>query len=347
MQETIKLDKCPLTGLQIENGEAWMERHFDRKISYRLHYNNDITYLTLCLSLYNYLTKGKGEGYEEFTQKSGLFFGEVSKNDYQDLFKNVIHYNCPLPAGRSDNRHISMLDIAKQVEQTGKYPITRKDKSQMILNWLSKNQAGEGISFHIANSFKGWTQCYMPSEEVFKFYLRELDKQGKVEFKGTTVTLTFEGLDYVEKIETNLILNDETISYDVALSFAGEQREYVEKVASQLKEKGISVFYDNYEQVDLWGKDLYSHLNDIYKNKCQYCIIFISKEYANKLWTQHELKSAQTRAFRENMEYILPVRIDDTELPGLNETVGYIDARNITPEGIAKLAKLKIEKNSG
>jgi len=42
--------------------------------------------------------------------------------------------------------------------------------------------------------------------------------------------------------------------YDVALSFAGEDRVYVEKVAKYLKEKGIKVFYDDYEKTGLWGK---------------------------------------------------------------------------------------------
>ena len=32
--------------------------------------------------------------------------------------------------------------------------------------------------------------------------------------------------------------------YDIALSFAGEDREYVEKVATLLKENGVRVFYD-------------------------------------------------------------------------------------------------------
>ena len=35
--------------------------------------------------------------------------------------------------------------------------------------------------------------------------------------------------------------------YDVALSFAGEDREYVEAVAQGLKNAGISVFYDRFE----------------------------------------------------------------------------------------------------
>jgi len=70
--------------------------------------------------------------------------------------------------------------------------------------------------------------------------------------------------------------------YDVALSFAGEDREYVEEVALHLKNFGVKVFYDKFEITDLWGKNLYDYLQDIYKNKARFTIIFISKHYKNK-----------------------------------------------------------------
>ena len=44
-------------------------------------------------------------------------------------------------------------------------------------------------------------------------------------------------------------------SYQVALSFAGEQRSYVEEVARSLLACGISVFYDGFESVWLWGRN--------------------------------------------------------------------------------------------
>lgn len=59
----------------------------------------------------------------------------------------------------------------------------------------------------------------------------------------------------------------------------------------------------------------------------EYCIVILSRHYERKLWTRHELKQAQARAFRENREYLLPVRLDDTAIPGVSETVGYIDIR--------------------
>jgi hypothetical protein len=130
--------------------------------------------------------------------------------------------------------------------------------------------------------------------------------------------------------------------YDVALSFAGENRAYVEKVAASLKNHGIKIFYDDYEKAKLWGRDLYSHLDWVYRVASQYCVMFISKSYADKVWTNHERQSAQARALTENEEYVLPARFDDTDLPGLRPTIGYIDLRDVEPEALVKLIREKL-----
>lgn len=123
-----------------------------------------------------------------------------------------------------------------------------------------------------------------------------------------------------------------TFEYDVALSFAGEDRQHADALAALLRSRGIRVFYDIYEQVNLWGKDLYEHLADIYPNKARYCVMFLSAHYARKTWTNHECQNAQARAFREHKEYILPVKLDDTIIPGNCPTQGYIDLRQHTIE---------------
>lgn len=137
-------------------------------------------------------------------------------------------------------------------------------------------------------------------------------------------------------------MDGEQIQYDIAFSFAGEDRDYVEKVALELNKKGIKVFYDNFETVSLWGKDLYQYLSEIYSKKARFTIIFISKSYSKKLWTTHELKAAQARAFNENSEYILPARFDDTEIPGIHSTVGYINLDNYSPSDFSELIAKKL-----
>lgn len=135
-----------------------------------------------------------------------------------------------------------------------------------------------------------------------------------------------------------------TYRYDVALSYAGEDRSYVEQVACALRDDAVRVFYDRFEQVDLWGKDLGDHLDLIYRVQSRFCVMFISAAYAAKVWTDHERKSALARAIEQReAEYLLPARFDDTELPGLRPTVKYEDLRGQTPDEFAKFIVAKVK----
>ena len=130
--------------------------------------------------------------------------------------------------------------------------------------------------------------------------------------------------------------------YDVCLSFAGEDRAYVREVAEALRTRGVRVFFDEYAQAGRWGKDLYTHLDDVYQNAARYCVLFASKHYAKKVWTNHERESAQARAIRQHDEYILPARFDSTKIPGLRPTVGEVDLRSISSEKLADLIEQKL-----
>ena len=136
-------------------------------------------------------------------------------------------------------------------------------------------------------------------------------------------------------------------TYDIALSFAGEDRSVVEEFAKALRDRDVSVFYDHWKQSSLWGKDLYQYLAEIYSKTAKFCVIFISDNYVKKAWTSHELKHAQARAFEKNREYILPVKLADTELPGLPPTIGYMDLRKTSVHQIANLVLQKLHNSDG
>lgn len=129
---------------------------------------------------------------------------------------------------------------------------------------------------------------------------------------------------------------------DVALSFAGEDREYAEALRYLLIAGGYKPFYDKDELANLWGKNLCDYLSEVYKDRARYCVMFLSKHYERKLWTNHERQMAQARAFQENREYILPVRLDDTEIPGIPPTVGYLDLRSMTIEEVYEALVMKL-----
>ena len=114
-----------------------------------------------------------------------------------------------------------------------------------------------------------------------------------------------------------------TYEFDVAVSFAGEDRELVEEIVSRLKGAGIHVFFDTDYQADMWGEDLVEYLDQVYRVKVRYTIMFISRFYAEKMWTRHERRSALARALEQRSAYILPVRLDSTALDGLRPTMRF------------------------
>ncbi|MDR2214307.1 MAG: toll/interleukin-1 receptor domain-containing protein [Nevskiaceae bacterium] len=116
--------------------------------------------------------------------------------------------------------------------------------------------------------------------------------------------------------------------WDVAISYAGEDEAIVEPIARRLKLAGLRVFYARWDELQsyLWGKDLVVELPRIYGEEAAYCIVFVSEAYARSMWTRMELRNSLARAL-ENDEYVKPIRLDDTKLPGLSPTVSYLDAR--------------------
>ena len=130
--------------------------------------------------------------------------------------------------------------------------------------------------------------------------------------------------------------------WDVALSFAGAQRDYVEQVAEALKARGVRCFYDADEQIELWGKYLAEELPAIYGEQAAAVVMFVSAEYAARDWTRLERRAALARAVRERREYVLPARFDDTPLPGLPSDMVTVDLRTRTPQQFAAMIADKL-----
>jgi hypothetical protein len=131
-------------------------------------------------------------------------------------------------------------------------------------------------------------------------------------------------------------------TFDVAISFAGPERPYAAELAQLLRAAGFSVFYDDFYPEDLWGKDLVETFHEIYSKRARYCVIFVSEEYNSRAWTIHERRSAQERMLKEKgQEYILPIKTNAVDLPGLPTTLGHVSPKEL---GIEKIAELLIKK---
>lgn len=129
--------------------------------------------------------------------------------------------------------------------------------------------------------------------------------------------------------------------FDVAISFAGAERPLALALAEAVRAAGFSVFYDDFFPEQLWGKNLAIFFDEIFRKKARFCVIFVSQEYQKSKWTVHEARSAQARAVEERgNEYILPVKVDGTELEGLLPTIGYVPIET----GIERIGQMLVNK---
>lgn len=230
--------------------------------------------------------------------------------------------------------------------------------ANIFLSAEQKDSNGVSINIYSCNNFDNSYMRYICEEYMIILYLDDesKDKVGigcqcteryKIKIvegdHNIFLNIPYEKVSYfpnAERVEG--FNNRKYYDYEVALSFAGEDRNYVEQIAKILKKNNIRVFYDAYEKSNLWGKDLYAHLDDVYRLKSKFCVLFLSVNYKQKIWTNHERKSIQARAFKENDEYILPVKLDDTEIDGIRPTLGYLDGRMESPKSIVNAIKEKL-----
>lgn len=130
--------------------------------------------------------------------------------------------------------------------------------------------------------------------------------------------------------------------YDVAVSFAGEDRDFVYEVVRLVTDAGYKVFYDQDEQITLWGEELTEYFPRIYEEKSRYAVMFVSRHYAAKPWTRLERRSVLVRALNQPTPYLLPVRLDHTQLDGVRSTISYLDGQAQGSSGIAAAIQQKL-----
>ena len=130
--------------------------------------------------------------------------------------------------------------------------------------------------------------------------------------------------------------------FDVALSFAGEQREYVEEVAVALRAAGVEVFYDGFAEDELWGHELAETLEQIYGSDSRFVVLFVSSAYLDKAWPIHERQSAVAARVQRREAMVLPVVFDATSVPGLPSSIGYLEAKGLSPTELAARSTKRI-----
>jgi formylglycine-generating enzyme len=135
--------------------------------------------------------------------------------------------------------------------------------------------------------------------------------------------------------------------YNIALSFAEEDHDAALALKLALEAINVSkVYYYPEHTQATWGKPLAEQLSKIYSKEARYAVVFLSKHYFKKPFTNIEFEAIQKRKKQEAPNvYMLPILIGkDTELghPEL-EGLTYIQWEH-NPKAIAHTISLLLGK---
>lgn len=136
--------------------------------------------------------------------------------------------------------------------------------------------------------------------------------------------------------------------FQVALSFPGEKRDYVVQVADALaaalgKEK---VFYDQWYTAELSRPNLDTYLQKIYHDEAVLVVPFLCADYEHKQWCGLEWRAIRDLLKQRADDNIMPLRFDDTHIPGLFSIDGYIDLRQYDPIKTVEFILQRLKKDS-
>lgn len=154
-------------------------------------------------------------------------------------------------------------------------------------------------------------------DPLFRYFLTNLDPKRLFQELG---------------VEDTVVEQANLYSYDIGFSFAGEVRRLVEVANAELKKEDVVTFYDFDQQAVLLALDLEKVLGRIYAESCRFYLVFLDKNYREKVWTKYE-KDVMTRPGRQ--DHIIPVILDDDGVDGavgIPKTVGRIDLRDLWSE---------------
>lgn len=125
--------------------------------------------------------------------------------------------------------------------------------------------------------------------------------------------------------------------FDVAFSFPGEVRNYVQNLASEVERVlGPSTyFYDGNYKAQLARPSLDILLEDIYRNRSKLIVVFLCEKYQDKEWCGIEFRVIKEIIMKREHSKVMFVKMDEGSVEGVLSTDGYIDGRIHSPRELA------------
>lgn len=174
-------------------------------------------------------------------------------------------------------------------------------------------------------------------------------KSGTSELKNLYNTMLEElGLFSSSQPAKAIVPTAKSDEYDLAFSFAGEDRSYVEKIKKECEVLGLTVYYDIDRRIDQWGKSFIGEQRKVYSGyRTKHFIPFISKHYFAKPIPTDEFRSALMESTKRS-NYILPIKLDDSKISVeyLHADTQYLKSSDYTPAQLAGALKYMVNRDT-
>lgn len=116
--------------------------------------------------------------------------------------------------------------------------------------------------------------------------------------------------------------------FQVAFSFAGEQRDLVRRIAEAVEARlgPSTVFFDEWYEAYIAGDSADILLQDIYCERCDVAVVCVSERYGGKPWTLAEHAAVRERvncsrasdSSDKDRLGVLPIRVGDGDVKGIS-----------------------------
>jgi Calcineurin-like phosphoesterase len=137
--------------------------------------------------------------------------------------------------------------------------------------------------------------------------------------------------------------------FRVALTFAGERREFVSQVAEILASKfgEGGVLYDRFHEAEFSRADLAFYLPDLYDSESDLIVAVFCPDYDHKDWCHLEWSTVFGLLKRRRVDEVMLTRFEHAAGRGLRGLEGFIDLDTKTPDQAASLILQRLAINEG
>jgi hypothetical protein len=141
-----------------------------------------------------------------------------------------------------------------------------------------------------------------------------------------------------EQITSHLPAADDRFRFQVALSFPGEHRPRVAKIASRLADtlSQDKVLYDKFHSAEFARPNLDTYLPTLYHQHSLLLVFFLCGQFTQKEWCGLEWRAGRDLLKRGEDNRLMFLRLDQSDIPGLYSIDGYLDIESSSEEDVTK-----------